>query len=667
MMEGGNENATLAAQGGNLHPAEWNPMTWRSSRINGRPPCVKNHSATLVGSKLYVFGGYDGKENHNTIHILDCSSYDWYQLKGIGGEIPAGRNGHSATYANGQLFIIGGWLGKGPLAAKDMHIFDIPLLRWIEPDTYGEGPGPCNMHSADYIQCNNEIIVFRGGDGSAYLNDLHALDLMTMKWREIAPDGRLPVPRANHASCVVDDNLYIFGGWDGQKRLNDLHVLDAKADPPVWSTPQITENKPQARAGMTLTNVRGKIFLFGGSGPRSKCYGDLHVYDPVEIKWLETVTIENDEDADHGGIVYNRDEQDAESRPRPNKHTPEKSQQKRQKNRKYRVGAYKEGNPNAEPERADITILRKGPSERSGHTATLVGRKLLIFGGSNGLLAEYYDDFHELDTDPSPQVTTTDLSSTALFQGSLHKFLNQKEFADITFIVEGRPVYAHKIVLCLMSERFRAMFRSGFREMQEREIVIPDVSYSTFMLMMEYLYSGEPPEISVTQAGVEKAINQNLFASVEKEPVEAPKQEEEEGASDASSEYEGAEPPKSVDTDIENEDDDDDDEDYAFMQTDYDVEKSTDETEMVNAQRGVQGLAKFSSKNIDSLILLMEAADKYMLGHLKQTCEVSLNEAVNAGNVHVLLAVAEQTNATQLKLSCEHFLRNYKSTKEGSA
>ena len=657
-MEGGNDDGTLSGSTERLMAAEWNPMTWRNARINGRPPSVKNHSATLVGSKLYVFGGYDGKENHSTIYVLDCSNYEWYQLKGLGGDIPAGRNGHSATYANGQLFIIGGWLGKGPLAAKDLHIFDIPLLRWIEPDTYGEGPGPCNMHSADYIQCNNEIIVFRGGDGSAYLNDLHALDLMTMKWREIAPDGRLPVPRANHASCVVDDNLYIFGGWDGQKRLNDLHVLNAKADPPVWSTPQNLENKPQARAGMTLTNVRGKIFLFGGSGPRSKCYGDLHVYDPAAVKWLETVTIENDEDAHHGGIVYNRDEQDSDSRPRPTRTTGIKLQKKKN-NRKYRVGAYKEGNPNAEPERADITILRKGPSERSGHTATLVGRKLLIFGGCNGLLAEYYDDFHELDTDPTPQVTTTEVPSTALFQRSLYKFVNQKEFADITFIVEGRPVYAHKIVLCLMSERFRAMFRSGFREMQEREIVIPDVSYATFMLMMEYLYSGEPLEIPVSKAGVEKSINENLFATVKQEPVETEKEEGEENASDVSSVYEGEEPPKYVDSDMENEEDDDGDEDFDFMQTDYDVQQSMDETGMVNAQRGTQA-SDYSIRNLESLVLLLEAADKYMLGHLKQSCEVSLNEAINASNVNALLTVAEQTNATQLKQSCEHFLRNYR-------
>jgi len=37
----------------------------------------------------------------------------------------AGRNGHTATLADRKIFIIGGWLGSGPLAASDMHYLDI--------------------------------------------------------------------------------------------------------------------------------------------------------------------------------------------------------------------------------------------------------------------------------------------------------------------------------------------------------------------------------------------------------------------------------------------------------------------------------------------------------------------------------------------------------------
>ncbi len=38
---------------------------------------------------------------------------------------------------------------------------------------------------------------------------------------------------------------------------------------------------------------------------------------------------------------------------------------------------------------------------------------------------------------------------------------NRDMFPDITFLVEGKEVFAHKAVLCSRSRHFRAMFNSG--------------------------------------------------------------------------------------------------------------------------------------------------------------------------------------------------------------
>lgn len=50
-------------------------------------------------------------------------------------------------------------------------------LTWQPSDAKGKWPGPCNMHTADYFPSINSILVFRGGDGRAYLNELHCLNL----------------------------------------------------------------------------------------------------------------------------------------------------------------------------------------------------------------------------------------------------------------------------------------------------------------------------------------------------------------------------------------------------------------------------------------------------------------------------------------------------------
>lgn len=38
------------------------------------------------------------------------------------------------------------------------------------------------------------------------------------------------------------------------------------------------------------------------------------------------------------------------------------------------------------------------------------------------------------------------------------EYVNSKTLADICFLVEGRPFYAHRIALLASSEAFRAMF-----------------------------------------------------------------------------------------------------------------------------------------------------------------------------------------------------------------
>ena len=42
--------------------------------------------------------------------------------------------------------------------------------------------------------------------------------------------------------------------------------------------------------------------------------------------------------------------------------------------------------------------------------------------------------------------------------------INDPEFSDVTFIVQGHKFYAHKVILSLISDHFRSMFKSGMAE-----------------------------------------------------------------------------------------------------------------------------------------------------------------------------------------------------------
>lgn len=40
-------------------------------------------------------------------------------------------------------------------------------------------------------------------------------------------------------------------------------------------------------------------------------------------------------------------------------------------------------------------------------------------------------------------------------------YINSPEMSDITFVVEGRPFYAHKIILATASKKFKVCYTSA--------------------------------------------------------------------------------------------------------------------------------------------------------------------------------------------------------------
>jgi RCC1 and BTB domain-containing protein len=84
---------------------------------------------------------------------------------------------------------------------------------------------------------------------------------------------------------------------------------------------------------------------------------------------------------------------------------------------------------------------------------------------------------------------------------NMRGMLNNEEFSDVTFKVEGRFIHAHKNILASRCQHFKNMFSSGMRESRESEILIPTTPYSVFMSLLEFLYTD-----NIDNLGAEDAI-----------------------------------------------------------------------------------------------------------------------------------------------------------------
>ncbi|XP_059158706.1 kelch-like protein 8 [Physella acuta] len=65
-----------------------------------------------------------------------------------------------------------------------------------------------------------------------------------------------------------------------------------------------------------------------------------------------------------------------------------------------------------------------------------------------------------------------------------------KMFLDFTIKIQNDTITCHKFVLAACSEFFQALFRSGMREVTENSVVLKDVSYEIFQLILKTLYTG---------------------------------------------------------------------------------------------------------------------------------------------------------------------------------
>ncbi|XP_068169896.1 ankyrin repeat and BTB/POZ domain-containing protein 3-B isoform X1 [Antennarius striatus] len=93
-------------------------------------------------------------------------------------------------------------------------------------------------------------------------------------------------------------------------------------------------------------------------------------------------------------------------------------------------------------------------------------------------------------------------------------FLNNKEMSDVTFLVEGKPFYAHKVLLFTASNRFKILLAN--RPCGENTCIeISNVKYHIFQLVMQYLYCGGTEALHIRNTDVMELLSAAKFFQLE--------------------------------------------------------------------------------------------------------------------------------------------------------
>uniref|UniRef100_A0A6B2L0T0 Uncharacterized protein n=1 Tax=Arcella intermedia TaxID=1963864 RepID=A0A6B2L0T0_9EUKA len=239
----------------NLYVFETETLNWTKLEPRGNPPDRRcGHSASVVDGKIWIFGGrvkakkgglFDSEGSgvmyKNDLHCYDPVTNEWfrYEPRGIG---PSGRALHAATVVGRKIYIFGGANSTGfrndTSGFCDLYELDIDNMCWTECETHNTPPSPCYGHSATYI--GDDKILYFGGKGYQVLNDIHILELKTMEWKQFAYAGNPLVPRWGHSATMHDTRILIFGGRASHGYYNSIDVIDTRTE--------LLELKPEEQA-----------------------------------------------------------------------------------------------------------------------------------------------------------------------------------------------------------------------------------------------------------------------------------------------------------------------------------------------------------------------------------------------------------------------------------
>lgn len=167
------------------------------------PPFLSGITSSLIGQKMYVFGGHSTAHDNwlNSLYCLDLDTFIWKDLGSHARAEPTKpiRSDKCVSWSyNGRLYIFGGY-GWSQVEHL-IQLLDLQQDLQLTPD-----------YRWPKFGWNNQLVEFNPCDNT---------------WRWPRYRGKVPSARAAHSGALMGSKYYLFGGRDSQERLNDLYTLD---------------------------------------------------------------------------------------------------------------------------------------------------------------------------------------------------------------------------------------------------------------------------------------------------------------------------------------------------------------------------------------------------------------------------------------------------------
>jgi len=91
-------------------------------------------------------------------------------------------------------------------------------------------------------------------------------------------------------------------------------------------------------------------------------------------------------------------------------------------------------------------------------------------------------------------VVTSAVQPILRLQEELSQLFDSGKESDVSFVVQGEKIKAHKVLLTTRCKHFESMFDSGMAESCSKEVTVNDIKPKTFKEFLKFLYTDMTPD-----------------------------------------------------------------------------------------------------------------------------------------------------------------------------
>ncbi|KAF0549467.1 galactose oxidase [Gigaspora margarita] len=266
-------------------------------------------TSTLVGTRLYFFGGYTNISPSNEVWYLDLSSSfnistpPWYSDV----VMPVGYNFGTSCLSpidNSTVFLIGGrtWITntKTYSFTSSVYKFDTKTMQWTTPTINNFNSSFETRQSMQAVIDNyGEIFVFGGANYNnstiLFYNDMNMLDITHMTWSTQAQSQSV-LTYIDYTATLLPNGLIVYiGGRSGSSSnisptdLAQIQIFDTKSY--TWSAKSASGSTIASRVSHSAVLTQdGNIIVYGGSthdssGKMVYVFSDIAVLNTNSWVW----------------------------------------------------------------------------------------------------------------------------------------------------------------------------------------------------------------------------------------------------------------------------------------------------------------------------------------------------------------------------------------------